>query len=168
MEENNQADSLSEKGVVVFKEFETHEAVFSHSKVLASIDGKPIDAPHCPVQAGNAEHLPHLRLQSGVVAWVHPGQHVDLLRSVELGDEESGIVGGGVVDGGFRDEIGDVVGEVVAAHVVVVDEVHALPREQNIQVVEIIVTQPQRRLSLRQQLLPQRLPLLQQGSHLLE
>lgn len=138
----------------MIEKLQAHEAMLCHSEGLASVQGKSIDAPHCPVQTWNAQHLPHLHLQPGIVPWVHLDQQVDLLHGVVFGDGEARVVRGGVIDGTFGYEIGDIIGKVVAADVVVIDEVHALTGEQNIQVVEIIVTQPHRRIPLRQKFFP--------------
>jgi hypothetical protein len=78
------------------------------------------------------------------------GDGVDLLWAEVLHELESGVLRVGVVDGALNDEVGDIVGEVVAAHVIVVYKMHALTCKQNIQVVEIIVAESDGRLSGRQ------------------
>ena len=97
--------------------------MLGYSEPFSLVVLEQLDAPECPVQVEHAQKLENIDVQVDVVPLVEFGVERHFLEGKSAEVLEARVVLAEVVEGRLAQEVGDIVGEVVGAEVVVIDEV---------------------------------------------
>lgn len=125
--------------------------MLGYSEPFSLVVLEQLDAPECPVQVEHAQKLENIDLHVDVVPFVEFGVERHFLEGKSAEVLEARVVLAEVVEGRLAQEVGDIVGEVVGAEVVVIDEVDTGVIYEDIRAREVVVAETQGLLRLGQE-----------------
>lgn len=148
---------LCEQGKVFVEQLYPQYAVLCNSKTFTLIYAISLNTPNGPIQVYNTHKPADLGLQLSIVPRIQAAYSCNFLIAQLLNQFEPRIRIYWVVDGGLNQEVGNVVGQIVETNVIIVNKMHFLTLKQNIQIVEVVVAQPNRLFGWRNELERKRL-----------